>query len=87
MPSIAIPALGTGNLHYPADVTARVMYDSILEFSSKHPTGVLKDVRFVVYDKDTNTIKVWAVGRHRTKQLPKKEKTNLCVMHIDLPLL
>ncbi|XP_038071270.1 protein mono-ADP-ribosyltransferase PARP14-like isoform X2 [Patiria miniata] len=56
MLSIAIPALGTGNLNYPADVTARVMYESVLEFSSQHPNGVLKDIRFVVYDKDVKTI-------------------------------
>ncbi|XP_022091672.1 poly [ADP-ribose] polymerase 14-like [Acanthaster planci] len=56
MLSIAIPALGTGNLNYPAGVTAQVMYESILEFSNLHPNGVLKDVRFVVYDKDASTI-------------------------------
>ncbi|XP_038071238.1 protein mono-ADP-ribosyltransferase PARP14-like [Patiria miniata] len=56
MLSIAIPALGTGNLNYPADVTARVMYESVLEFSSQHPNGVLKDVRFVVYEKDVSTV-------------------------------
>ncbi|XP_038046788.1 protein mono-ADP-ribosyltransferase PARP14-like [Patiria miniata] len=57
MHSLAIPALGTGNMGYPADVTARVMYDAVAAFSSKHPTGVLKDIRFVVYDKDMKTIK------------------------------
>ncbi|XP_022091731.1 poly [ADP-ribose] polymerase 14-like isoform X2 [Acanthaster planci] len=56
MLSIAIPALGTGNLNYPAGVTAQVMYESILEFSNLHPNGLLKDVRFVVYDKDAKTI-------------------------------
>ncbi|XP_038045720.1 protein mono-ADP-ribosyltransferase PARP14-like [Patiria miniata] len=55
--SLAIPALGTGSLDYPADVTARVMYEAVAAFSSKHPTGVLKDIRFVVYDKDVKTIK------------------------------
>ncbi|XP_038046790.1 protein mono-ADP-ribosyltransferase PARP14-like [Patiria miniata] len=55
--SLAIPALGTGNLGYPADVTARVMYEAVAAFSSKHPNGVLKDIRFVVYDKDMKTIK------------------------------
>ncbi|XP_022096567.1 poly [ADP-ribose] polymerase 14-like [Acanthaster planci] len=55
--SLAIPALGTGNLGYPPDVTARVMYEAVLAFSSQHPNAVLKDIRFVVYDKDTKTIK------------------------------
>ncbi|XP_022096545.1 poly [ADP-ribose] polymerase 14-like isoform X2 [Acanthaster planci] len=57
MVSMAIPALGTGNLNYPPDVTARVMYEAVVTFSSQHPNAVLKDIRFVVYDKDTKTIK------------------------------
>ncbi|XP_071793811.1 protein mono-ADP-ribosyltransferase PARP14-like isoform X2 [Asterias amurensis] len=57
MTSMAIPALGTGNLSYPPAVTARCMYEAAFEFSSQHPNGSLKDVRFVVYDKDTTTIK------------------------------
>ncbi|XP_071793808.1 protein mono-ADP-ribosyltransferase PARP14-like isoform X2 [Asterias amurensis] len=57
MTSMAIPALGTGNLSYPPAVTARCMYDAAFEFSRQHPNGSLKDVRFVVYDKDMTTIK------------------------------
>ncbi len=58
MNSMAIPALGTGRLSYPPAVTARCMYQAAFEFSSQHPTGALKDVRFVVYDRDMNTIRV-----------------------------
>ncbi|XP_071793732.1 protein mono-ADP-ribosyltransferase PARP15-like isoform X2 [Asterias amurensis] len=57
MTSMAIPALGTGRLNYPPAVTARCMYEAAFEFSSQHPNGSLKDVHFVVYDKDITAIK------------------------------
>ncbi len=65
MTSMAIPALGTGNLRYPPAVTARCMYEAAFEFSSQHPNGALKDVHFVVYDKDITTIKGFEVEIQR----------------------
>jgi len=54
--SIAIPAIGTGNLHIPAPLVAKWMYDEAEEFSRKNPNTALRDVRFVVYDRDTPTV-------------------------------
>ena len=56
--SIAIPAIGTGNLRVPADVACWVMYDEVDKFSQNNAASSLKDVRFVVYDKDQKTIAV-----------------------------
>ncbi len=56
--SIAIPAIGTGNLGFPRDVTARVMYEAAAEFSKENASSSLTDIRFWVYDKDTPTIQV-----------------------------
>ena len=57
--SIAIPALGTGNLGWPSTHVAKQMYDAICEFDTKQgKTGALKDVRLVVYDKDLRTCQV-----------------------------
>ena len=56
--SIAIPAIGTGNLRVPHDVVTSVMYDEVQKFSQKKPLTTLKDIRFVVYDKDVPTLKV-----------------------------
>jgi len=56
--SIAIPAIGTGNLRVPADVACWVMYDEVDKFSQNNAASSLKDVRFVVYDKDQKTISV-----------------------------
>ncbi len=56
--SIALPAIGTGNLGFPGKVTAQLMYEEALTFSQQNPSGSLTDIRFVVYQKDNNTIKV-----------------------------
>jgi len=56
--SIAIPAIGTGNLGVPHAVVTAVMYDEVQKFSQAKPATTLKDIRFVVYDKDLPTLKV-----------------------------
>ena len=56
--SIAFPAIGTGQLGYPAKVVAAVAIGEILKFSLNNPQTTLRDVRFVVYPKDTKTIQV-----------------------------
>lgn len=56
--SIAFPALGTGNLGYPKQQVAKVMFSCIDRFGSSYPQSSVCDVRFVVYDKDFQTIKV-----------------------------
>lgn len=56
--SIAIPAIGTGNLRIPHAVVTHVMYEEVLKFSRAKPATTLKDIRFVVYDKDLPTLKV-----------------------------
>lgn len=56
--SIAFPALGTGNLGYPKDVVARNMLSCVERFSTSNPGTSVCDVRFVVYERDMNTIQV-----------------------------
>lgn len=56
--SIAIPAVGTGNLKVPPDVVARIMYEQVEEFSQTQLGTTLRDVCFVVYDKDLPTVAV-----------------------------
>jgi len=56
--SIAIPAIGTGNLRIPHAIVTSVMYDEVQKFSRAKPATTLKDIRFVVYDKDVPTLKV-----------------------------
>ena len=56
--SIAIPALGTGGHGAPPEVIAEVMFDELCEFCRLHPRTSVKDVRFVVYPSDIQTVQV-----------------------------
>jgi poly [ADP-ribose] polymerase 10/14/15 len=54
--SLAMPAIGTGNLRIPHSFVASVMYDEIMKFSQKHINTTLCDIRIVVYGQDRPTI-------------------------------
>ncbi|XP_072024930.1 protein mono-ADP-ribosyltransferase PARP14-like [Amphiura filiformis] len=68
MQSIAIPAIGTGNLKFPHNVTAKLMYETVVKFSQQNPTGSLVDIRFVVYHNDTPTIQAFEAEMQRLTQ-------------------
>ncbi|XP_071091106.1 protein mono-ADP-ribosyltransferase PARP14-like isoform X2 [Haliotis cracherodii] len=54
---IAFPALGTGSLGYPPEMTAKVMYEMVKTFEDTvHQTSIEKVV-FVVYPKDHHTVR------------------------------
>ena len=54
--SVALPAMGTGNLQFPRDVVAATMFNTVMEFSKTNPGTTVKDVRFVLYIGDQSTI-------------------------------
>ena len=56
--SIALPAIGTGNLHFPRDVVAETMFNTVIEFSRANPATSVKDVGFILHDQDQPTIDV-----------------------------
>lgn len=57
--SIAIPAIGTGNLGYPRDRVAVASLDEVLAFSKNNPSSTLKEVLLVVYDKDLSSVQAF----------------------------
>ena len=57
--SIAIPAIGTGNLRIPHNIVTEVMYSEVEKFSSQRKPMNLLDIRFIVYDKDRDSIKAF----------------------------
>ncbi|XP_072048532.1 LOW QUALITY PROTEIN: protein mono-ADP-ribosyltransferase PARP14-like [Amphiura filiformis] len=59
MTSISLPAIGTGNLGFPPRDIARLMYGAALSFSQQRSNGSLKDIRFVIYEKDVNVIQAF----------------------------
>ena len=59
---IAFPALGTGALKFPLDVTASVMIKCVTLHESNFHDSTLTDVSIVVFDGDKNCHKVKAVS-------------------------
>ncbi|XP_033116466.1 protein mono-ADP-ribosyltransferase PARP14-like [Anneissia japonica] len=77
MKSIAIPALGTGNLKYPADEVAKIMYEEAIAFSSKHHShSSLRDIKFVVFLKDSKTLQAFENELKNLKKAGKKLKNS-----------
>ena len=56
--SIAFPALGTGARSFPADVVASTMFHVVEMHSKKKPTTRIQSVLFVIWVKDSETLKV-----------------------------
>ncbi|CAC5424296.1 unnamed protein product [Mytilus coruscus] len=57
--SIAMPAMGTGNLGYPRELVAKHMYNAVHQYSSQNPSSCITKVLFVLYDKDYQTVKAF----------------------------
>ena len=47
--SVAFPALGTGNLGFPSDVTAKIMVQAAHHYLQENPNSSLKKVVFIIY--------------------------------------
>ena len=52
MKSVGFPSLGMGNLHYPADVSAKLLFQEIVEFQTVNQDSGMK-YHVVVYDQAT----------------------------------
>ena len=50
--SIAIPAIGTGNLCYPCEEVAKVLFQEVTRYLTGHPLSLIDDIRFVVFGED-----------------------------------
>ncbi|XP_075914659.1 uncharacterized protein LOC116938600 isoform X2 [Petromyzon marinus] len=55
--SISFPALGAGTLKHPVKMVAATMIESVIVHFKNYPNSCLKNVRFVLYPKDYETIK------------------------------
>ena len=65
--TIAIPAIGTGNLSFPRDRVAKIFLDEVTAFEQKNPTSSIKEVRFVLYDKDQATVQAFQTTFQRRR--------------------
>ena len=70
--TIAIPALGTGFLNYPATTVAKCMYDAVINWQSNKPRTQLKSFTFVLYSKNTEVMQVSKRGLKVKSWVTKK---------------
>jgi O-acetyl-ADP-ribose deacetylase (regulator of RNase III) len=57
--SITFPAIGRGANNFPAKILAKMMFQCVTEYEESLGTEpTLKDVRFVIYPTDEDSIKV-----------------------------
>ena len=56
--SAAFPAMGTGNLKFPRNIVADTMFKTVMDFSKANPGTSVRDVRFVLYERDQPTVDV-----------------------------
>jgi hypothetical protein len=59
--------LGTGNLKYPVDKVAKIMFQTVGRYSSESKIGCLKEVYFVIYERDKD------ISNHKTIVMPMIE--------------
>lgn len=57
--SVAFPSLGTGNLKYPVDNVAKIMFQTVGRYSLESKIGCLKEVYFVIYERDKEALQVY----------------------------
>lgn len=56
---MAFAAIGTGVLQFPRDQVADLYFDEVTSYGQNNTNTNLKDVRFVLYDKDVQTIQAF----------------------------
>ncbi|XP_061194327.1 protein mono-ADP-ribosyltransferase PARP14-like [Saccostrea echinata] len=71
--SIVFAALGTGQLGYPKDQVAEMMYQTVIDFDRKCAGTQVKEVKFICYHGDLETCEAFeAEEKHRLNpHLPK----------------
>ncbi|KAI0211929.1 hypothetical protein LSAT2_003192 [Lamellibrachia satsuma] len=57
--SIAIPPIGTGQLDFDPHFGANIMLEELCQFSRRNHQTTLRDVRFVVYERDDRIIQAF----------------------------
>ncbi|KAM6945739.1 poly(ADP-ribose) polymerase family member 14-related sequence 1 [Aplochiton taeniatus] len=54
--SVTFPAIGTGNLGFPKDLAASLIFDEVVRFSRDRKPNHLKEVEIILYPGDQDTI-------------------------------
>ena len=67
MTSIAFAAIGTGVLNFPKDQVADLYFNEVISYDQKNPKTSLRDVRFVLFHKDTSTIQAFKTAELKNR--------------------
>ena len=73
---IALPAIGTGTLKFPADLVAKVSLQTVVDFVRLQNSTNKFQVNFVIYEQDLAVLKVnlfSCIVRHREKYGTRNE--------------
>ena len=57
--SIAIPAIGTGNLLYSYREVAKVIFEEVANYLTDNPLLLVDDIRFVVFGDDPKGVEAF----------------------------
>lgn len=60
--TLVFPAMGTGQLGYPRDQVAEMMYQTVIDFDRKSAGPNLKHIKFICFPGDLETCEV--KGKH-----------------------
>ena len=66
--SIAIPAIGIGNLQFPRHRVATIFFDEVLTFSKNNPSSCVKEVHLVVYYQDLPSVQAFKTELQSRKE-------------------
>ena len=70
--SIAIPSLGTGNLHFPAGISANIIYEEIMSFNGQNLGSSIKYI-LVIFDqkdyKEFSKVHAQKMGSHFSRKV------------------
>ncbi|KAJ7345856.1 hypothetical protein JRQ81_001806 [Phrynocephalus forsythii] len=58
--SVAFPAIGTGGFSFPKSEVAKLMFEEVLQFSTKKNFKYLQEVHFLLHPKDTDNIQAFS---------------------------
>nr|XP_056717390.1 protein mono-ADP-ribosyltransferase PARP14-like [Euleptes europaea] len=57
--SISFPAIGTGGFGFPKSAVAKLMFEEVLQFSSRKTLRSLQEVHFLLHPRDVDNIKAF----------------------------
>ncbi|XP_035673188.1 protein mono-ADP-ribosyltransferase PARP14-like [Branchiostoma floridae] len=54
--TIAIPAMGTGGLHFPHEVVAEALFGEAVDYFKQNPQSSIEEIRFIVWEGDPKSM-------------------------------